>query len=124
MGITNRLARIGGVSLHRERTRVAAMEIVKGWIDEGVDIENVAIPAITEQRRETREESITSLLFYAGRIAKRHADAIDKGHVPRKPMTPEEIDEHTRSTIALYRRIGRHEEADLLARGLDQGATP
>lgn len=116
LGITNHLARIGGVSLHRETTRVRAMDLVRSWIDEGVDIEGVAIPAIEQQRRDTRETRIGGLEFYASRVAKAHADAIDKGHVPRKPMTPEETEAHMRSTIALYRRIGRTEEADLLER--------
>lgn len=122
LAITNHLARIGGVSLHRERNRADAIDLVKSWIDDGVDIERTAIPAIEARRRETRESSIGSLNFYAGRIAKAHADALDAGTGKSRSMTPDEMAKYRQSLVAFYRRIKRDDEAELLQRQLDQRA--
>lgn len=74
LSITNRLARAGAVSLHKESIRVAAVDVVKSWQEAGVDLINVALPAIKSQLADTKEPSIGSLQFYAGRVLKAHAD--------------------------------------------------
>jgi hypothetical protein len=122
LGITNRLARLGGVSIHREAARARAMDLVKGWIAAGIDIQKTAIPAIEEQRRETSEKSIGGLEFYAGRIAKRHADSGDEARGP--PLTVEERVEAQRRTVALYRRMGRTAEADQIEQSLGAEKPP
>jgi hypothetical protein len=92
------------------------MDLVKGWIAAGVDIERTAIPSITEQRLDTKEQSIGGLEFYAGRIMKRHADSGDEARGP--PLTPEQRRDAQARTAALYRRMGRTTEADEIERTL------
>ncbi len=62
------------------------VDVVKGWIAAGVDIEATVIPAIEEQFKNAGDQNIGSLRFYAGRVAKKHAQANPKRSGPAAPI--------------------------------------
>ncbi len=90
LATTNRLARLGGVAINpaypQRLTR--ELDIVKGWIADGVDLEQTAVPVITEKLQASADDSIGSLRFYDGAVRKAHA----KTTGPKKPVKPSEPD--------------------------------
>jgi hypothetical protein len=97
LGRTNRLARLGGVSLHQERNRVAAMDLVKAWEADGIDLAT-AEEAIPQWLEKCGEQSIGSLKFYDGAVRKAHALQVKRGKAvdpeTHKAWTPEKQREY------------------------------
>jgi hypothetical protein len=76
LGTTNRICRIAGVAIVSPSRLTANLDIVKAWIKDGISVDDTILPTIEAQRKNTKEASIGSLAFYAGRIAKAHADKV------------------------------------------------
>ena len=88
LGITNRICRLAGVAIISNSKRIAALDTVKAWLADGISVDETILPTIEAQRLNTKETSIGSLAFYAGRIAKAHADKVGTP-AARSTWTPE-----------------------------------
>jgi uncharacterized protein YdaU (DUF1376 family) len=123
--IVQGVARAGGVVLRPERPKGYVefnVKIVKAWLADGIDIEQTALPAIAQKLARLADgDPPGSIKLYDVDVRKAHAKA--SGGKPSKASTPEERIAGQRSTMALYRRMGRHAEADEIAKSLPPDPT-
>jgi len=90
--ILNRLAKVGGVALRPDRIAPfnRELEIVKGWLAAGIDVDKTIVPTIAARLAATDEDTIGSLRFYDRDVVKAHAktltQAADKAR--SKPVAP------------------------------------
>jgi len=86
-----RIARAGATNLNPAWPTPFARELdlVKGWLDEGIDVEGTILPTVERMLERSNETSIGSLKFYDGAIRKAHALAERKaGKGTTKPVEP------------------------------------
>jgi hypothetical protein len=118
LGITRRLAKLGSSPLDPSRPGpfTRELDLVKGWIGDGIDVEATIVPAIAHRLANTAEDSIGSLKFYDRDVRKAHAKAIGAG--PSRTVTPADRRNSLRRNAELYRRMGRDADADEAERQL------
>jgi len=74
MGITQRIANAGGVSIVQPLKIAAAMDLVKDWLKNGIDVDETIIPTITTRLANMMEgDHVSSLAYFDGPIRKAHA---------------------------------------------------
>jgi hypothetical protein len=64
MGITNRLARLGGVSIINPSAIARAMDVVKAWIADGLNIETEVVPIIEQAVLDAPPGGVASLGYF------------------------------------------------------------
>lgn len=115
LDIVRSVARVGGVVLRPERPDGFIrfnVDIVKAWIADGISIEKTALPAITARLARSGDDPIGSIKAYDGDVRRAHARTLNGTAEPAEPMSHERLVEMRRTTVSLYRRMGRHAEAD------------
>lgn len=90
--ILNRLAKVGGVALRPDRIAPfnRELEIVKGWLAAGIDVDKTIVPTIAARLAATDEDTIGSLRFYDRDVVKAHAKTLTQaaGKTRIKPVAP------------------------------------
>jgi uncharacterized protein YdaU (DUF1376 family) len=82
------------------------LDILRGWLKAGYDLDRTIIPTIENRAAHTREQEIRSLSFFSAAIAKVHAGHAN-GTGPPKDWTPEERIAYTQRMADLDRKLGR-----------------
>jgi len=90
MGVTNRIANAGGVSIVQPRKLTAAMDLVKRWLADGIDVDTTILPTIEQRLADMPpNDTVGSLAYFDAAIRKAHALAKSKTKRPRaKPVEP------------------------------------
>lgn len=76
---TDRMARLAGVP-HSQPTKIAAnIEMVRGWVGDGIDLEEIVVPIIERFRLDKPDERLNTLRFFDGSVRAKVAANAAKG---------------------------------------------
>lgn len=110
LDLTSRLANAGGVSIVQPRRLTAALDLVKRWIGDGIDVEETILPTIAKRLADMApSDTVGSLTYFDAAIRKVHALKAGgrRGEAPAPGKPIDDVDDDDERVARIREKLRR-----------------